>query len=416
MANNDNYDVNTFDFAFDEDGNGGFNSEDDLGIFLNHVSKPLAPNITESFQDVPKRYGGVYLGTDYGEKEFDIPITCFCTTRDEYNERIKTLTNVLVNTSSDADTEYPLRFNDDPDVTYYGHFTSIPTPTFINEGVQDFQTTLVFTLADPRGFLPQKEIKITDNDQQIIPEGNTEVDPIIHIIPKTDLYYVGYETNDDYVAVGYNVDDGDTATDSDGNVTVMGQSQTQQVDDPCNSLATWIQCSENTQAFPIYKGELDGKSAATGTSIMVAKDKDDHYEWGSRGKHKNFYGPAVMHNGLPKITPYWKVSVRLHHVKRMKNERAMGKIEAYLLDNNGNVCGRMGIEDYSMGRYPRAFIQLGNNFDSSNSDSYLTLLFDEGNGQQKQNEAAKHVKVAYTKTVTVKKKTAKKKKTTKKKK
>ncbi len=69
---------------------------------------------------------------------------------------------------------------------------------------------------------------------------------------------MGYETNDDYVAVGYNVDDGDTATDSDGNITVMGQSQTQQVDDPCNSLATWIQCGEDTQAFPIYKGELDG--------------------------------------------------------------------------------------------------------------------------------------------------------------
>uniref|UniRef100_UPI00403F42EC hypothetical protein n=1 Tax=Lentilactobacillus hilgardii TaxID=1588 RepID=UPI00403F42EC len=145
------------------------------------------------------------------------------------------------------------------------------------------------------------------------------------------------------------------------------------------------------------------------TSIMVAKDKDDHYEWGSRGKHKNFYGPAVMHNGLPKITPYWKVSVRLHHVKRMKDERAMGKIEAYLLDNNGNICGRMGIEDYSMGRYPRAFVQLGNNFDSSNSDSYLTLLFDEGNGQQKHSGKTKHVKVAYTKTVTVKKKTTKKK-------
>ena len=89
----------------------------------------------------------------------------------------------------------------------------------------------------------------------------------------------------------------------------------------------------------------------------------------------------------------------------------MGKIEAYLLDNNGNVCGRMGIEDYSMGRYPRAFIQLGNNFDRSNSGRYLTLLFDEGNGQEKHSGKTKHVKVAYTKTVTVKKKTAKKKKT-----
>ena len=52
--------VDTFDYAFSEDGSDGFNSFKDLEILVNHVSKPIAPTITESFQDVPGRYGGVF--------------------------------------------------------------------------------------------------------------------------------------------------------------------------------------------------------------------------------------------------------------------------------------------------------------------------------------------------------------------
>lgn len=386
---NDVYE-DTFDYAFDDNGSGGFNSDEDLGVIVNHVAKPLAPNMTESFQDVPGHYGGVFLGTDYGEKQIDIPITIMCADRDEYNLKLERLTNVLINTSDDADSQYPLRFNDNPDVVYYGHFTSIPTPTFISENVQDCTTTLTFMMADPRGFLPQKSIQITDNDQLIQPDGNAKVKPIIHIIPKTDLYHVGYETEDEYVAVGYNVDKGTTITDADGNTQQLNQSQVRQVDDPCNTLATWFEAGPDTQEIGLYNAVLDGKATSTGSSIMVAKNSKGKYDWGTVGTHKNkFYGPAVIHNGLPKITPYWKVAVRLHHTKRQKNERAMGKIEAYLLDNNGQTCGRMGIEDYSMGRYPRAFIQLGNNFKSGSGD-YLTLLFNEGNAKQKTNGYNNH--------------------------
>ena len=359
---NDVYE-DTFDYAFDDDGSGGFNSDEDLGIIVNPVAKPLAPNMTESFQDVPGHYGGVFLGTDYGEKQIDIPITIMCADREEYNFKLERLTNVLINTSDDADSQYPLRFNDNPDVVYYGHFTSIPTPTFISENVQDCTTTLTFMMADPRGFLPQKSIKITNNDQTIHPDGNAKVKPIIHIIPKTDLYYVGYETEDEYVAVGYNVDRGTTITDADGNTQELNQSQVRQVNDPCNTLATWFEAGPDTQEIGLYNAVLDGKATSTGSSIMVAKNSKGKYDWGKVGAHGNkFYGPAVIHSGLPKITPYWKVLVRLHHTKRQHNERAMGKIEAYLLDNDGQTCGRMGIEDPSMGRYPRGFIQLGNSF------------------------------------------------------
>ena len=394
--------VDTFDYAFAEDGSDGFNSFKDLEILVNHVSKPIAPNITESFQDVPGRYGGVFLGNSYGEKEIDIPITIMASNRDEYNRKMNNLSKALINTTDDADTQYPLRFNDQHDVVYYGHFTAIPTPTFINEGVQDCTTTLTFMLADPRGFLPQRDLKITSNEQVIIPAGNTPVQPVIHIIPKTDLYYFGYTLGDQYVAVGYHVDDGSTVTDADGNVTSLEPHQELQVHDPCNSMSTWFQAGQDTQEIKIYRGENDGKATATATALMVAKDSKGHYNWGTVGKHKDFYGPVIIHQGIPKISNYWKVSMRFHHIKRMKNMRAMGKVEGYLLDSNGNVCGRMGITDYAEGRYPRGYIQLGSSFNATDDKgNYLTLLYNEGG--RKVNGWNNHkVKVNLTKTVKVK--------------
>ncbi|WP_225351963.1 distal tail protein Dit [Secundilactobacillus similis] len=146
--------VDTFDYAFAEDGSDGFNSFKDLEILVNHVSKPIAPTITESFQDVPGRYGGVFLGNSYGEKEIDIPITIMASSRDEYNRKMDNLSKALINTHDDADTQYPLRFNDQPEVVYYGHFTAIPTPTFINEGVQDCTLRLPLCWLTHGGFYP----------------------------------------------------------------------------------------------------------------------------------------------------------------------------------------------------------------------------------------------------------------------
>lgn len=390
----------TFDYAFDpEDGTGGFNSWDDLEVIVDHVAKPLAPTMSESFQDVPARYGGVYTGTHYGERQFDIPITIMAEDRDDYNRKLRNLTNALINTTDDISTQYPLRFNDDPDVMYYGHFTAIPTPVFIYDGVQDSATTLTFMCADPRGFMATKSITVTDNDQIIVPEGNMTAKPIIHIIPKTDVYYLGYETNAEYVAIGYNTNAGNTITSADGTTESMSAHQRLQVDDPCNTMATWFQAGDSGQSIVPYRGDLDGKAGAHGNSIMVLKDSKGHYNWGTRGKHKDhFYGPAVIHNGLPKITPYWKVSVRLHHEKQTgnHNSRSMGKIEAYLLDNDGQIRGRMGIQDYDHGRMPVAYIQLGTSF-KSGSGKYHTIFYNRGNPTQRTNLATTTVKIPFEK-------------------
>lgn len=420
----------TFEYAFDENGLNGFNS-DDLGLIVGKTILPVAPSMQENVQDIPAKYGEIYLGTDYQEKEFDIPVVCMCEDKEDFYNKIHNLSSVLVNSSRDKDVQYPLRFNDDPDTIYYGHFTSIPSPQFLSDNVFDFQLNLVFMLADPRGFLPQQQIRLTSNNQSIIPKGNTEVKPVIHIIPHTDLYYFGYEMDDKYVAVGYNVNAGNQLIDSSGNVVELGAHQTLQVDDPCTSLATWFQAGSDTQNVDVYKGVNDGKITSTPTSITVGKDGKGQLDFGKRNTHsytkngvsqENWYGPVIVHNGLPKVAPYWKMSVRLHHVKkdnRSKTKRnvdgignrAMGRVEAYLLDFNGDVRARMGIQDRQHGQMPVAYIQLGSSFENGvDKGRYKTLIWTNGPASQQRTDKKHDIQVSYKKTVMVKKDVSKKKK------
>lgn len=410
LSNNQRYEQ-TFDYAFDENGLNGFNSDYDLQVIVGKVVKPIAPTMQENFQDIPARYGGIYLGTDYQEKEIDIPITVMCESESDYTMKVENLSSILVNSSRDKDVQYPMRFNSDPDVVYYGHFTQIPQPQFVNDTAWDFTLTLTFMLADPRGFLPDERIQVTSNNQTIIPKGNTEVKPIIHIIPKNDIYYFGYDQDEHYVAVGYNVNDGNTLTYSDGTVEEANGHQWLQVDDPCLSLATWFQAGSDTQNVTVYNGDNDGKAMSTPTSITVGKNSKGNFNFGTSKQHsynkngqtkQKWYGPVLIHNGLPRITPYWKMQVRLHHVKLDKRNRAMGRVEVYLLDAQGNVKGRMGIQDLAHGRYPVAYVQLGSSFNKSDDKGkYSTIIWTQGPPNQKHDDGKKEYKVYYTKEVKV---------------
>ena len=411
MSNLQRYE-DTFDYAFDSEGNGGFNSNEDLEAIVGKVVKSIAPTMQENFQDIPARFGGVYMGTDYQEKQIDIPITVPCDDVDDYNIKIKNLSNILVNSSRDKDVQYPLRFNNDPDVVYYGHFTSIGQPSFLSQNVWDFQLTLTFMMADPRGFLPQEQIKLLSNQQTIIPNGNTEVKPIIHILPKEDLYYFGYDQDEHYVAVGYNVNHGNTYMQSDGSIVNPDVHQILQVDDPCTSLSTWFKVDSTTQGVDIYNGEQDGSATSSETAITVAKDSKGYLNFGKKNSHtkmkgkteiNKWYGPVLMHNGLPQVSPYWKVKFRFHHVKRDKRNRAMGRVEGYLLDSDGKVKARMGIADLAHGRYPVAYIQLGSSFNQQeDKGKYKTLIWTTGPSNQKRDGGRNTYNIKYTKTIKVK--------------
>ncbi|MCG4288395.1 hypothetical protein K9863_11910, partial [Lactobacillaceae bacterium KNUT 0156] len=103
---------------------------------------------------------------------------------------------------TDTDDDVSITFGDEPDVQYYGKFTSLPDFQFISVGSYDATATFVFTLHDPRGFItvqdstiklsngttisaaPNELVKVTSSPFVYTPKGTGPADPIFHIIPK----------------------------------------------------------------------------------------------------------------------------------------------------------------------------------------------------------------------------------------
>lgn len=358
----------------------GFNSRTDLELYVPQLDKPIAPTITSESQNIPGKYGEIFLGTNYGARVFQIPVVLMAQTADDYERIIANLTNVLVD-PDDVETEYPLVFGTNPNTEYYGHWSQIPTPTYISQGVFDAQTTLEFTCSDPRGYLPQQEMQITEARQNVNALGNATSSPIISVKAKKDLYHIGYidTLSGKYTAIGWNVDK--DVYNADTGLKLHDREPVAQ-DDPCADLSQWVTDPSVTGTVAIENGERDGKlTASNHDSLQVAyetkdfktgedlidqknkkpkKDPDQgHFkrQYGNPKKHKNWYGPLAVHTDVPNPTNDWRVRVRFHHDKNYY--RAMGKIELYLLDDNGERRGKIMIKDLSHGRMPVMGIQLG---------------------------------------------------------
>lgn len=382
----------------------GINSRTDLHLVMGHVALPIAPTISESTVSVPNKYGNEYYGTSWESKVISIPCTMPAVDYETYVQTLQNLTNVFVNLDDDPGTEYPLVFGFNPDVTYYGHFTQIPTPDFMSETVTDVQFTLEFTMSDPRGFLPKQTIALDGSlDNKITPAGNAPTEPIISIIPKRAIYYCGYVLNGGQVAIG--TDSADELADPTPKYETL-------VSDPMNTLANWS--TDSTVISPITDNgtiKAQGTLDSTSDAIIVKSNGDGTRVFGKTAA--SWYGPVARYTKGPTTSlSSYRVEVYIHHQKftGTHNGRAMARAGYLILDPNGQSIARLEIEDNyeGGGRSPILYIQIqkaGGQFSGSNHHSLYDghgakHFYMAGNGKNQK------VKLAYkaTKTVKTKKK------------
>src|SRR5205085_6790426 len=86
-----------------------------------------------------------------------------------------------------SDGEYPMIFSNDPEYTYYGHFTGASTPDNIIETSAWRKTTLTFACSDPKGYGEYINNDITTNPVSLYPDGKSECYPIFTCLPKKDV-------------------------------------------------------------------------------------------------------------------------------------------------------------------------------------------------------------------------------------
>ncbi|WPC20857.1 phage tail family protein [Pediococcus inopinatus] len=335
------------EFIFD-----GINSRTDLDIVTAQISKPISPEITNSSQPVPARYGVINLGNSYGAKTVNITITVMANTREELAEKSHNLANAFIR-PNDEGAVYSMIFPDEPDVEYYGIFTEIPELTPVQKGVWDSTTTLKFYMPDPRGYMPQQTVQVTDEPFEFTPAGTGETAPVYRLTLHKDVNEIGMalaSNDDNYVDIGM-----DQSVDDDGNVA---DNEPLMVSDPCNTLAQTSWVAAKTAPFDI-SGTIAGTFMSNTESISVKRNPNNStamYDYGDVS-YKGWTGPMIIHQALTNTLSDMDHVFRMHHEKNYF--RGMSKAEAYWMDGDSKCVARFYIQDGAQGNATKLYVYFG---------------------------------------------------------
>lgn len=398
--------LNKSDFEY-----AGLNSRNDLQAIMGAVILPSAPAMAEQATDIPAMYGNQFNGMDYTSRTISIPITIIARgSQDKYNQIMHNLSGLLLSDDpSDNGKEYPLVFGFEPKVTYWGHVTAISDPQFINQGAWDATLTITFVQSDPRATLPQVETPLKNGLNTITVDGTARTEPVIQVVPKRDLKYIGFTLNEGLYGLG-------PETSEDQALAI--KPDTEIINDPLATMAMWTDdanavSSMKTSGTYQYQGSCEISSTTTVMKVAVKNGKKDYGAMPTTLVDK-WYGPAYRYTGMTNALTDWRVQTGLHHLKYSgtHNGRAMGRCEVLLLDANGNTILRFGFVDASGGGRPRVRLQLcqpGSTF-AKGDGTHHDLYYGYGPSAAFTNKQDKKIKVKTgTKTKSVVKKSKSKK-------
>ncbi|WP_370925935.1 phage tail domain-containing protein [Lactiplantibacillus plantarum] len=356
----------------------GLNSRDDLQVEMGNVVLPSAPAMAEQVTDIPAMYGNQFNGTNFTSRTISIPVSIYCAdNQDAFNQVMHNLSGLLLSDDpSDNGKEYPLVFGFEPKVTYWGHITSISDPTPINPGMYDMTLTITFVQSDPRATLPQVEKPLNNGLNTITVDGTARTAPVIQVVPKRPLKYIGFNLNGGQFGLGPETPD-DQANAIQPDVHV--------IDDPIASMAMWTNDANaisgiKTDGNYHYQGSAEINSDTTVMKVAIVNGGKDFGKMPTNQLDGTWLGPTYRYTGMTNALTNYRVRAGLHHMRYSgtHNGRAMGKTQFLLLDASGNTIGRFVIGDHMKGGKTYVALQLckpGSTFDD---DNHQTLYWGYG--------------------------------------
>ncbi|MEC5268275.1 phage tail family protein [Heyndrickxia coagulans] len=342
---------------------GGLDSKDDLGVIVNDIRKSIGPEITENVQDVPGMVGKIFLGNSYGQRIDELDIIIPADSDEEASKKFHDLAAVFI---SLGDDEYPMVYSDESEWEYYGHFSSITKPERIDQASSWYKCTLTFSCSDPKGYGEYQQHDITANPITITPDGTAECYPVFTCIPKKDVTKIAVVDQDEnYVYVGADVDPdtGDSPVDLEPLV----------FHDYCSTMATWLSLTPETLTFTPENGVIGGAMRSVNDALTVALDSSGNPNFGKPVANK-WHGPLVKQNLNGQYQDY-RVAIWLSN--KQYYPRAKGKVELYLLDQDGHAIGKIGIKDNSISAKPIVQVTV------FNGDKYHNIMYDQGSISKK---------------------------------
>nr|WP_279590058.1 phage tail domain-containing protein [Lactiplantibacillus plantarum] len=345
---------------------------------MGNVVLPSAPAMAEQVTDIPAMYGNQFNGTDFTSRTISIPVSIYCAdNEDAFNQVMHHLSGLLLSDNpSDNGKEYPLVFGFEPKVTYWGHITAISEPAPINPGMYDMTLTITFVQSDPRATLPQIEKPLNNGLNTITVDGTARTAPVIQVVPKRPLKYIGFNLNGGQFGLGPETPD-DQANAIQPDIHV--------IDDPIASMAMWTNDPNaisgiKTDGQYHYQGSAEINADTTVMRVAYVNGAKDFGPMPTNQLEGILLGPTYRYTGMTNALTNYRVRAGLHHMRYSgtHNGRAMGKAQFSLLDASGNTIGRFVIGDHMQGGKTYVALQLckpGSTFDD---DNHQTLYWGYG--------------------------------------
>lgn len=347
-----------------------FNSKKDLGLLLEDYTRPILADATEQVVDIPGIRGDLYQGMSIGGKAFVLDVILFCKSERQRVLKLRDLSNLF--TQMMDGQEYPLKFDDEPDIVWWVHPTDISEPERISRTGHDVSFTITLKSSSGTGEGLTHEHEITNQTFKLTPKGNTTTYPIFTYIGQSEQTKVGISNGDEYVYIGkgFDVENQDAPIDLQPRILL----------DECNTLSTWTPLSSTSEVkFNIENGVLsDDASLMTSGNALSASMKDGDYYFG-KNVAKKWHGPSRM-QWLSKACKDYKITARFYINNRYARSR--GKVELYLLDQNGRRIGKIMLKDNGNSMENMLTVQIG--YDTNGTHEYVYASTRDNNVVTKQ--------------------------------
>lgn len=376
----------------------GFDSEEELGIFVEDAKKDIIGSLTATTTNIPARIGELYQGITIGSKA--IELKCFLPEIYTAQEKAEALRNIAGFIGQTTDGElYPLILAGEEDVTYWVYPSAISGFDNINQNSFEGSFTITFGCPESKSYGELIEQPLTKASTVLNAEGTAPTGAILTLEAGQNLKKIGVsDENGDFVYIGSNfeLDDADTTVNMKPRILY----------DPCNTLASWTKVTPSTLTFNIENGDIatDANISATANALVpTKKNGKPNFGTNPNGSSKTKWYGAVRQQYLTTACDDWIIRARF----KVDNNygRARNKIELYLLDSVGRRIGKIMIKDNGNSMENDVAVQIGYNYPSNYKMVYNSATDKKVKTTKKNTLGNKDVIFKKSKTVKVKKTT-----------
>lgn len=304
--------------------NGKHSSE--YGIVVESTKRSLMSPLEAKTIKIPNRAGEYLFGIEKGMRTFTVTCSLIIENTDWIWEIVHDINKWLI-----RDEEEEIIFDHEPDITYFG-FLSGDSP--IDKKYTHGTFDLTFICPDPYGYGPEFETALVrTSPTNVTISGYQPTYPVVVAEFSHPSTYFTLATKKKHIHLGAPA--GVTET-------TIPKYQTR-FNDEMTTITDWVQHSG------VEGGIVTGEFSSTGQSFKVA----DYGEGGG------WHGPCLKRMANVEMQ-HFRMESRVQFSSG--DQKEIGKLELYLLDNNGAIIGKIGVSDSSGNERTTIEARAGNSF------------------------------------------------------